>query len=111
MGSGVVIAAAAARRKRLEGVLDRFRVAGATAPDRARSLADMGIAADGEVTTLMRDGVIRAGTERSTWYLNEGAYIAFRDSRDSRPLRIVLAIVVAVLAIVVAAVLVYRSNR
>ena len=100
-GGAVVAAAAAARRQRLERVLDGFRVAGATAPERGRSLANLGLAPSAEVEELMRAGVIVAGDQRSTWYLNEGAYVAFRDSRPRRQgLRVALAVALALLAAV-----------
>ena len=100
-GGAVVAAAASARRQRLNRVLDGFRVAAATAPERARSLADLGISPSAEVDELMRAGVINAGSQRSTWYLNEAAYIAFRDVRPRMALRVTLAIVLALLAALV----------
>jgi len=103
MGASVAAAAAAAKRRQRERILDGFRLADATAPDRARSLAALGLDDDGEMEELMRDGVICSGHQRSTWYLNEAAFIALRDSRPRQVLRVVLAIVVAVLVILVGA--------
>jgi hypothetical protein len=97
MAGGVVIAAAA-RKQRLDRVLDAFRLADATDLERGRPLAELGLAPNAEIDELMRAGVISAGRKRSSWYLNEGAYIAFRDARPRRALRITLAIVVALLA-------------
>ena len=99
MAGGAIVAAAAARRQRLEHVLDGFRLAGATAPERAQPLPDLGLSPSAELDELMRAGVINAGRQRSSWYLNEAAYVAFRDARPRRVLRVTLAIVVALLAL------------
>jgi hypothetical protein len=109
-GGAVVAAAAAAKRKHREHIVDGFRLADATAPDRSRSLQEIGLTQDGELDELIRAGVICAGHQRSTWYLNEAAFIALRDSRPRRARRIVLAVVLALLAILVA-VLSYRTGR
>lgn len=106
----MVAAAAAAKKQRREHIVDGFRVADATAPDRSRSLAEIGLTQDGELDELMRAGVICAGHERSTWYLNEAAFIALRDSQSRQALRIALAAVAALLAILIA-VLSYRTSR
>lgn len=97
MGSGAVVAAAAQRRKQLDRVLDAFRVAGATAPDRAVSLSHLG-RGYGEADELLRAGVLRAGPQRESWYLDESAYVAFRDVRPNVALRVVLAAALAVIA-------------
>jgi hypothetical protein len=94
MGSGAVVAAAAQRRKQLDRVLDAFR---ATAPDRAVSLSHLG-RGYGEADELLRAGVLRAGPQRESWYLDESAYVAFRDVRPNVALRVVLAAALAVIA-------------
>jgi hypothetical protein len=97
-GGAVVAAAAAAKRQRREHIVDSFRLADATSPDRSRSLAEIGLAQDGDLDELMRAGVICAGRQRSTWYLNEAAFITLRNSRPRKALAIVLAVVLALLA-------------
>lgn len=77
----VVAAAAAARRQRLQRVLDAFRIADATAPERARTLASLGMSDSAELTHLIDAGVVAAGRTQGSWYLNEGAYVAHRDAR------------------------------
>jgi hypothetical protein len=57
MGAGAVIAAAACRR-RLTQVLDAFRLAGATAPDRARHLTDVVVGLPAEVDALAGAGAV-----------------------------------------------------
>jgi hypothetical protein len=104
MGAGgVVVIAAAAHRKRLQQVIDRFRVAEATAPDRARILSELGVADSGELDELIDADVIRSGTAPDTWFLDEAAYIAKRDAPVSRTGRVVAAF--AALIVVMAAVM------
>ena len=109
-GGAVVAAAAAARKKRREHIVDGFRLADATAPERSRSFAEIGLAEGFELDELMRAGVIRAGGEKGTWYLNEAALIAFRDSRQRQAIRIVLVVVLALLAVLVG-LLSFQSSR
>ena len=111
MGAGAVVAAAAAaKRKRREHIVDGFRLADATSPDRSRSLAEIGLAQNDELDELMRAGVICAGRQRSTWYLNEAAFIALRESRWPRALRVVLVVALALLAVLMG-VLSFRMAR
>jgi hypothetical protein len=103
MGASVAAAAAAVKRRQRERILDGFRLRDATAPDRALSLTALGFDDGGELEELMRAGVICSGSQQSTWYLNEAAFIALRDSRPRQILRVVLAMVIAALAILVGA--------
>jgi hypothetical protein len=98
-GGAVVAAAAAARKKRRERIIDGFRIADATAPERSRSLTEIGLSEGGELEDLMRAGVICPGRQKSTWYLNEAAFIGWRDSGSRQNLRVLLVVALAVLAI------------
>lgn len=98
-GGAVVAAAAAARKKRRDRIIDGFRIADATASERSRTLAEIGLSEGGELEELVRAGVICPGREKSTWYLNEKAFIGWRDSDSRQSLRIVLVVALAVLAI------------
>ena len=109
-GGAVLAAAAAARKKRRERIIDGFRIADATAPERSRPLAEMGLSEGGELDELMRAGVICPGRQKSTWFLNEAAFIAWRDSDSRQSLRIVLVVALAVLAILIG-VLAFRLGR
>jgi hypothetical protein len=80
-GGAVVAAAAAAHRKRLQRILDAFRIAGATASDRALTLERLGLQECRELDELQGLRVIVPGAGSSTWYLSEGAYVAHRDAR------------------------------
>ena len=82
MGGGAVIAAAAAAHRRgLERVLDGFRLGQATSFDRARSLSQLGLGPNNCVNELRENGVLKAGREPDSWYLDEGANVARRDAR------------------------------
>ena len=98
-GGAVVAAAAAAHRRRINHVLDAFRVAGATAPDRARALDTLVPARSREVDELQRAGVLVASPRGDSWYLDERAYVAWRDAGMSRRARALLLIAVLLLAI------------
>lgn len=90
-GGAVVAAAAAARRRRTQRVLDAFRIAGATAPERAQSLESLGLSPTDELTELIDAGVLDRG-DRELWYLNEGAYVAHRDARRVRIGRVMVIV-------------------
>ena len=82
---------------RVRKTVSRFREAGVTAPEHARSLQDLEIRNGGAIRLLRRRGVL-VEVEPERYYLDEAAYGRWRKRR-----RIVLAVmlcVVAVLAIV-----------
>jgi hypothetical protein len=81
-GGAVVAAAAAARAKRMQNIVNAFRLADATAPGRARSLAEIGAERGSEFDVLVSDGVVVAAAG-GTWYLSEAGYIA-REAATSR---------------------------
>jgi hypothetical protein len=113
----VIHAAQAAAKARLK-VFDAFRLRGATAPERARPLSELGISPDDSVlSALLGSGVIRGidhrgrpavigheDTRIEKYYLDEGAYISERDrskglSKGARAVVLVLGIVLALLVI------------
>src|SRR5687768_10280140 len=101
--------AIAARRNRLarqeRDLCDVFRLADATAPARARTLAQLGLERREAFARLEAAGVLRA--ERRGWYLDEAALIARRPADSSRIVRIVVIValvnLLAGLALVLAA--------
>ena len=102
MGAGAVAAAAAAGHiRRVHQVLDAFRVAGATAPERARRLNDLVTGLDSEVDELARAGVLVHTSRDNGWYLDEAAYIAWRDRGSNRRARVVIAVAAALAALLV----------
>ena len=97
-GGAVVAIIAAAHAQRLQAVTDAFRLAGATAPERAQSLATLGVAHEAEVAELASAGVLLRGPGRDTWYLSEAAVVARRDARRHVP-RVLLVVLIVLLAL------------
>jgi len=101
MGGGAVVAiAAAARQRRIEEIVDAFRLADATMPERAVSCAAIGV--DGtrsELEDLVRDGVLARGLRADTLYVNERAYIARRIARNDRRKLALLSILLMVVVL------------
>ena len=95
-GGSLVAVLVAAQAQRTRAVMDAFRLADATAPDRARTLDALGIAHTAEVEQLAQQGVLVAGPRRGSWYLSEAAVVARR--RAARPHRTVLLVIVVLLA-------------
>lgn len=99
-GAMIAIHAAAAAAKARSDVLDAFRLHGATAPDRARPLYDLGLALDdAALREFFSSGVLRGVDARGRavmagemsgagdrFYLDEAAFIAQRDG-SSRALK------------------------
>ena len=126
MNPGTMVAihaatAAAAAEKARTRVLDCFRTNDATAPDRARTLRELGLAArDTPVGELISAGVVRGVDSRGRltvigdsidrvvgYYLDEPAYIAHRDRKASVDTRkSVVAVLAAILVAAGVAVLV-----
>ncbi len=104
-GGALVAIMVAARAQRLQAVTDAFRVAGATAPERARTLAALGVAQSEEAAELARVGVLVPGPERDSWYLSEVAVVARRAAGARRGSRTLLVSVLLLLAAVALGVL------
>ena len=97
----------------------------ATAPDRARTLAEVGVGSDHALRALVEAGVVRGVDSRGRltvlgesvdrvvgYYLDEAAYIADRDGTNRTSSRKAAAVIVCVLlgiAAVAIGVLVSRS--
>jgi hypothetical protein len=106
MGGGAVIAAAAsARRRRFRQVLDAFRLAGATAPERAQRSEQLLQHRPGEFDELARAGVLVGSERDDTWYLDETRYIAWREAGRARRARMALILVFVGLALLAAGLL------
>ena len=96
-GAMIAIHAAAAAARARTHALDAFRVRGATAPERARPLVDLGLTADDRALRgLLAEGVVRAVDARGRatvigddfarvagYYLDEAAFVAQRDRGGS----------------------------
>jgi len=94
MGAGAVIAAAAVRRRE-ENLLDAFRAAGATSPDRAQSFEAIGVDDSLAIRRLRERAVIREAVP-GVFYLDEEVWTAVRRTRH-RLVAVFLAILVIVL--------------
>ena len=99
-GGAVVAAMAAARAQRVRDVMDAFRLADATAPDRALSLDEIGIAAPAEVAMLSEAGIVIQDPRTGGWWLSERAYVAHRDQQPKKAVRTLLVVVLVTLGIV-----------
>ena len=77
-------AASAAAAKQVADTLERFRVADATAPDRAQSLESLGLQPDGPVRRLAAAGVILPGTRSGRFYLSEVAFASYQRQQGSQ---------------------------
>jgi len=95
---GAAIAAAAMRRREQE-VIDDFRAAGATSPERAQSYTALGFGETLAVRRLRNRAVIREASP-GVYYLDEEVWAAVRRSRHR-----LLGVVVAILAVVLAGIL------
>jgi hypothetical protein len=93
MGAAAV---AAILRKREQDVIDDFRAAGATSPDRAQSYTAIGLGDSLAIKRLRNRAVIREAAP-DTYYLDEEVWSAV--VRTRRRLVITLLSVVAVMAL------------
>ena len=104
MAAAVAALAAQAHARRMEEVTEAFRRARATAPARARSLADLGVPHADAADALARAGALVRGPDADTWYVDEGVAAVRREAeaaaarRRPRALAIggLLGVVVAV---------------
>jgi hypothetical protein len=90
-GGGAVVAIVAAQQaRRVREVMDAFRLAGATAPERARTLTALGVTHASEVAQLEGQGILVPGPGAGTWYLSEAAVVARRDRVPGPALKLVI---------------------
>ncbi len=92
MGAAVV---AAAMRRREQEVIDDFRLAGATSPDRAQSYTAIGLGDSLAMRRLRNRAVIREASP-GVFYLDEEVWAAVRRTR-LRMLTVFIALLVLVL--------------
>ena len=98
MGGGAAAGAIiAARQRRIQEIVDAFRLGDATAADRARRPEDLGIVEAGEFRDLLVDGVLVPGSREGTYYLSEAGMIYRRDERKG--LKAIVAVVVVILVL------------
>jgi hypothetical protein len=96
MGAAVI---AAAMRRREQEVIDDFRAAGATAPDKAQSYTAIGLGESLALRRLRNRAVIREAAP-GVYYLDEEVWSAVRRTR-----RRVASVVILILAIMLLGIL------
>ncbi|HEX6628010.1 MAG TPA: hypothetical protein VF105_08655 [Gemmatimonadaceae bacterium] len=89
-------AAAAILRRREQQVIDDFRAAGATSPERAQSYTAIGLGDSLAIRRLRNRAVIREAAP-GTYYLDEEVWAAVRRTRQR--LVIMMLSIIAILAI------------
>ena len=111
MSAGAVVAIAAAQATAAERrLIDTFRLADATAPDRARTPQELHVVPDATFGRLLAAGVLRERA-RGTFYLDEAAVIARRDRKPKRgPLVALLLVALVVLLAGLAMLLLWRPD-
>jgi hypothetical protein len=98
MGTAAIAAAAAASAREQERVLECFRLADATAADRAQPLDRLGLVGNQTVEQWFEAGVVLPGAAPHTVYLSEAAYVTYRRSRQNRAVWAALAAGIVLLA-------------
>jgi hypothetical protein len=100
---------AANQRRAFDNLLFAFRQGDATAPPRARSLADLGVTQSSLLTGLQRAAVIVPGAQLGTFYLDERALHTYRSTKQKRAA--IVAALVGVAFLLVGAVLFFLTAR
>ncbi len=114
MAAGIIAAAGAAAgtaAKQMADTLERFRVANATAPERAQSLDSLGLQHSGVVNRLATAGVILPGTRPGRFYLSEIAFAAYQRQQIGRQRIMALAGVGIALACILAGVVMLVATK
>ena len=105
VGANVAIMAAASSARARQRVLDAFRIAGATAPERARPLDALGLKLDATLEACIRADVVRRGKRDGELWLDEAAYVARRDGNERKAVKLVIILMLALLLGTLAALL------
>jgi hypothetical protein len=108
MGAAVA-AIAAARQRRIQEIIDTFRLADATAADRAKSLETLALSHNGELQSLIVEGVLMPGAREGTYYLSEIGYIYKRDDRRALKAVAIVLIVIAIIGVLLIPVMATRG--
>lgn len=120
IGAMVAINAAATATRARAALVDAFRLSGATAPERARPLVDLGITLPNDsLTELLRTGVVRGVDSRGRpvvpgdsdaraklFFLDEVAFVRQRDrpsgGHGARALALIIGVILLLTGILVA---------
>jgi hypothetical protein len=90
-GAAAGAAAAAAAARQLDLTLEAFRLADATAPNRAKPLESMGLVPSRAVTRLSEAGVILPAPNGNGVYLSEAAFVVYKRANAARAAWIAMA--------------------
>ena len=124
-GTMAAIHLAAASTKARTKLIDAFRLAGATAAERARPIAALGLEVDDRsFAELVRKGVLRGVDRRGrpvtvgdeynpaeSYWLDEAALIADRDGTSGRGSKQAAMLVLAIFLLIAGVALVLRTTR
>jgi hypothetical protein len=111
-GGAYVAIAASARARRMQKVVDAFRIADATSPERARGFDEVGVdRGQSVVDDLLHRAVLAPGRREGTFYVDERGYIAHRDERRRRARLAMLLMVVIALGVMGAGLLAALGAR
>ena len=114
MAAAVAALAAQQHALQVQEVTDAFRLAGATAPERARTLAELRVAHAATAESLAKAGLLRPGAAAGTWYLDEAAVVAQRQARArrgrSRPVTIAIGVLTGLLLVLLFTLWTYRRG-
>ena len=108
MGAAVA-AIAAARQRRIQEIVDAFRLGDATAADRAKSLDTLGLTHNGELQSLIVEGVLMPGAREGTYYLSEIGYIYKREDRRELKIVAIILIIMAVIGVILLPIMATRG--
>jgi hypothetical protein len=97
----VVAAAVAARQRRIQEIVDAFRLTDATGSGRSCTLESLGLSDSAEVHSLIVNGVLMPGTTEGTYYLSEVGYLAQRNHNRIGLKAVLIAFLIILLAGVV----------
>jgi hypothetical protein len=104
--AGAIIAA---RQRRIQEIVDVFRLGDATAPDRAKRLETLGLSHNSEVQSLIVEGILMPGAHEGTYYLSEIGYIYKRDDRRGFKAIAIVMLILLVIGIVLIPIMITRS--
>jgi hypothetical protein len=108
--TGVAVVAAGAAARALDDLLFAFRAADATAASRALPLRRIGVEPSAALANLERAGVIRAGADPTSRYLDERALRSYQ-MQQQRRLPVLLALAGAIMLFAAGAMAFLVSRR
>jgi hypothetical protein len=99
----------AAKQRQIQEIIDAFRLADATAADRAKSLDTIGLTHSGQLKDLLVEGVLMSGPREGTYYLSEPGYIYRREDRRGLKAVVIVMIIILVIGVLLIPVMATRS--